>query len=176
MGRKPRSNHLAIGPGAHPKPGYDFEGRKKMWTELKEKRVQGRTSSQGRTRTLLRRILSAMVYQRGLQTAKVSPNTAQKQKAKSKLPFPPSCLGSCTPSGGQLLRGGQLIQVSRIPPSTSGNLCRPKINASQRNSYSKNKIRTFPLPRHQVSDPLPSPKVYNQQNMQLCKLKHIQFK
>ena len=27
--RKSRSNHLAIGSGAHPKSDYDFEGRKK---------------------------------------------------------------------------------------------------------------------------------------------------
>lgn len=46
-----------------------------------------------------------------------------------------------------------------IRPSTLGNLCRRKINTSQRNSYSKSKIKAFPFPGHQLANPLPYQRV-----------------
>lgn len=41
MGRKPRSNHLAIGPGCTLNQAMTLREEKKMWIELKEKKRAG---------------------------------------------------------------------------------------------------------------------------------------
>lgn len=102
MVRKPTSNHLSKGPGALPKPGYDFEGRKKVnSTEIGEDGI----NSQGRTSTLLRRILCAIVYQKGLKLQAFPNILLENKRLKASYLFF-SHRGTVLPYRGQLLTWG----------------------------------------------------------------------